>query len=654
MTKTYRVAKLLTLLIIPFAVFIFSTAVSHSQSESNMQTPIWTAVLPHLCAAPAACETSSPAIADVNNDGIADIVVATSNGHVVAVRNDGTILWDKDTAPHFGAPANSQQINSSPAVADIDNDGDVEIVVGIGTTHEAVCTQGGVIAFDHNGNFLWRFLTFDEYIPPSGCRDSIFSTPAIGDLDNNGDLEIVVGGFDKRIYVLHHDGSLDPNFPIDSHHTIRFPDWHVLYGRLADTIWGSASLADINGDGYLDILIGTDEGNFSDNFPSPEGWVCPYAMPSHDWPLDYCGGSLYVIDRFGNHLPGFPIRIHETLQSSPAVYDIDSDGDLEIFAGAGTFYNLFSPDHPTMNFRIYGWDHQGNELPGWEGGKVTGGSTPAEVALGDIAGDGTLEVIALSMDHKLYAWTANGTAVPGFPMTPVHEGGNSNPYNVGYGPTLGDYDGDGKMEIFMRVGWGITIVDGNGQQLTTSSNPPNAPMFYAYARLDNNPALGDIDNDGNLEMVAFNGTLHAWDLPNASGEADWPMFRQNPARTGHPQESSLSVSPRNFNMLHAVDNPNDVELVVYLRGLGNTAVDWTTTASAGVTVSPANGQVGSTPTAVTITVDRSSLVPGANNDTVTISGTVAGTPVANSPVEVSITVNLVDQVFGTYLPIILR
>ncbi len=627
-------------------------APTSGENPNTIVTPLWTLPnLPHRCTAPD-CESSSPALADLTGDNIPDIVLATSNGHIVAVRHNGALLWDRDTASHFGMAANSQQIHSSPAVADIDGNGDMEIVVGVGTTDGVICTQGGVIAYDHTGTFLWRFLTFDEFVPPSGCRDTVYSTPAIGDLDNDGSLEIVVGAFDKRIYVLHHNGALDSHFPIDSRHILRFPDWDGLDGHLADTIWGSASLADMNGDGFLDILISTDEGNFDENFPAPDGWDCPYQIPPHPWPRDYCGGALYVIDRFGNHLPGFPKRIHEIMQSSTAVTDINNDGSPEIFVGGGTFYYNNSPDHPSTAFRIWGWDSQGNDLPGWAGGKVTEASTPASVAVGDIVGDGNKEVMALGMDQKLYAWFANGQAVPGFPMTPRSMFGAGNAANVGISPILGDYDGDGKMEIFVRTGPNVTIIDGNGQQLTASQNPPNAPAFYTNSIMQNNAALGDIDNDGELELIAFNSTLYAWDLSNAGSAADWPMFRYNAARTGHPLTPRLNIAPTSLVRLHEIGDNSNVQMSFTLQGIAEEAIIWTAVPPTGITLSPNNGQAGSTPTAVSVTVARASLNPGVNNRTITINGTIGGQPVSNSPVEIAVTIHLVDEIFPAHLPVI--
>ena len=44
--------------------------------------------------------------------------------------------------------------------------------------------------------------------------------------------------------------------------------------------------------------------------------------------------------------------------------------------GTGNFYYQFSPSHPTYGYRFYAWDRNGNDLPGWTGGKAVGGPTP--------------------------------------------------------------------------------------------------------------------------------------------------------------------------------------------------------------------------------------------------------------------------------------
>jgi len=120
----------------------------------------------------------TPAVGDIDNDGLPEIVsgdglLGFGNTILHAYEHDGTPKWTSSAA--FGGSY------TATALADLDNDGDVEILAGDSL-------------YDHLGNKLWSALGYGGIVIP-------VSTAA--DLDGDGDLEVVFG---DRGY--HHDGTL--------------------------------------------------------------------------------------------------------------------------------------------------------------------------------------------------------------------------------------------------------------------------------------------------------------------------------------------------------------------------------------------------------------------------------------------------------------
>jgi hypothetical protein len=393
----------------------------------------------------------------------------------------------------------------------------------------------------------------------------------------------------------------------------------------------------------VDILIGTDEGYLDASHPGDaHGWTCPYRLPG-GWEAGYCGGALYGLTGSGALLPGFPQYRLETFQSTPALVDVTGDGRAEIFIGTGTFYHNNSPDKPDAGKRLYAFDSQGRELPGWVGGQPTGDLVPGSPAVGDIAGDAGLEIVVTTLNGDLHAWHSNGTRVSGFPMTPRGPFGDTDKQDVGKGPILGDYDGDGKMEIFMTIGWSIGVIDGNGQMLTkTNSGDPSRPFYYADGLLLNNPAVGDLDGDGQLELVAHNSRLFVWDLPNGAVKADWPMFKRNPARTGAALVApTLALDPTEIVLGYAPGLDREMRAVLTLNVPGAT-YNWQLSANNGALTFPqASGTAsGATQVAVVIRLPDG-LGQGTHNlgaVTIDVSGP---TEIRNSHVSVPVSVRVI-------------
>ncbi|MCL4552352.1 MAG: VCBS repeat-containing protein, partial [Candidatus Marsarchaeota archaeon] len=104
------------------------------------------------------------------------------------------------------------------------------------------------------------------------------------------------------------------------------------------------------------------------------------------------GGYIHVLKHDGTKLAGWPQHQDQIVQSSPAVADLDGDGWLEIVVGTGTYY-------PNVGNYVTAFRHDGSIL--WR--TTTGGQVVGSPAIGDVNGDGALEVVVGSEDHNIYA-----------------------------------------------------------------------------------------------------------------------------------------------------------------------------------------------------------------------------------------------------------
>ena len=306
---------------------------------------------PHWKAPVQVDTTITPALGDLDADGIPEVVAMTPTGNLVCFEHDGTLKWTAASAvPNFGFGA--------IGMADLDNDGDVEIYMG---------NQ----IYDHNGALV---VTLGDEAGLSGFG----SATATADLDGDGDLEIVLGRS-----AFHHDGGqLFINAGVD---------------------FGYPQVADLDGDGMPEILIETSNGitmlehdgtiKYQDLRPtgappSPSNWYRPstvhdfdgdnkaeFALSSYDkyavyegdgtivWSttvldatgiagstaFDFLGDgiaeamyadetSLYAYDgKTGAVLLQVP-RSSGTIIEYPVVADVDNDGSAEVLVVSNESY----------------------------------------------------------------------------------------------------------------------------------------------------------------------------------------------------------------------------------------------------------------------------------------------------------------------------
>ncbi len=458
---------------------------------------------------------SSPVSFDIDNDGKNEIIIGTrpylnSAGEevkpakLICLEDDGTIKWEKifpavsQADPVTGKTYTSSSISSKPLISDINNDGKYEIVVSVGVDFDYILPgttsdvyspghMGGVYAIDAlTATTLW-FKESKDTIGGSnnsgdGLPDGVYSSPVACDLNNDGNKEIIWGSWDQHVYVVNgSDGttfatSAGSKWPVNQH----------------DTIWSSPICADINNDGLKEILIG---GDITENAEA----------------LTKTGGVFHVYDRWGREIiNGFKDYIkfdsnsndysfmkgkyeEQTIWSTPTVGDLDGDGKYEIAYGSGLYLN-----DPVGNYvRI--WNDDGSEYLKL----ATNGRVFSQPIFADINNDGSLEIIATTVNGWIHAWTNTGGAL--FSTKTYPSGGSGGTHPIYSNPLAVDINKDGYLEIIYQQGVSLTVVNYTGVQQTDASKWGLKNEYFRGT-----PSISDLDNDGNIDIVT-GGTNEARD-----------------------------------------------------------------------------------------------------------------------------------------------
>jgi subtilisin family serine protease len=458
----------------------------------------------------------------------------------VMVRIDKELLdgWPYDTGGEIGASPFGE-FGTSPLIVDLENDGDMELVM--------TSLDGGVYVLNANGMDKpgWPvFVDSGDALPYSPLG---YCAPAVGDMDHDGNLDIIVR--DQRyVYVFDKNGILLPGWPFD-----------MTYPTPAFMRLPSPVVADVNQDGHFEVIVVNNfdvyifkgDGSFLSGWPNTgdvPGIRLIHSTPAvgdidQDGDLEiviqaqkYLGetgavnqtGAVCVFHHDGTLASGWPKDTGLGSRTSPVLGDLDGDGDLEILAAA------IGNDVPSeYTYTVFVWHHDGSDFPGWPQSIQTDVSNPFEFSTGlsmaDLNEDGQLEIILLtqgfpslalhvfSSDGQLF-WEASSEAFV-FGMNAI--------------PVVADVNGDGGLEVMVpryHTTGGIEVFDRHGDMIEEMSK--SIPE-----RISLMPGIGDLDGDGRLDLAvgSQSGKIYVWTMPGSDepGSLAWPMYQHNPQRTGN-------------------------------------------------------------------------------------------------------------------------
>ena len=507
---------------------------------------------------------ASPVLADLDGNGVEDVIVATSDGEVHAY-DGGTLSelpgWPVHTDPievHSESPAFRSgavprmpfgAILGVPAVGDLDRDGKLEVV--------AADVDGKLYVWDHTGHLrpgfpvstiaAYSFTRLSERDPstPEGrvpdrtnrhdrnnrLGRGFGAGPALGNLDGSADgsLEIIIGALDRHVYAWHADGSpvrgwpvlvKDPTKvlsidPITNEVTLKAD----AKADIGTKIITSVALGDLDGDHALDVVTGVNE----------EYDERPNAV-------------------FNNLIIGVLRAAHALNSGNGRTYAIFHDG---------TAHGAAPIDH--------GWNPDAF-MPGWPvkvamltrallptvGTGING--TPA---LADLDGDGRPEIGVFSFLGPVYIFNGAGGSFlglqGGMPRTlePDTFGAQSNSTDAPSYPSLGGGvfapmagAGGGFQFVAPGAGLGKLLDAGLAAHQTPADNhlsvwdvansdgtPATGQFRAAFPRVVNDlqfftsPMVADIDGDGLPEAFTGSGVydLHAFNI-NGAEPCGWPKF----------------------------------------------------------------------------------------------------------------------------------
>lgn len=456
------------------------------------------------------------ALADLDNDGDKDLYIGLYDVYA----DEYKLLESKNNGGTFAAVADPSWVteintlsiqNMSPAFGDLDGDGDLDLLLGTydggiyyfrNTSISAVGGVKGPVGF---------FLETGTWVPGTGGANpkgypfadfavNKYASPALADIDGDGDLDLLAGyqydyygGYDYRTLAFAENTGINTATPFTPRYDLESPVDGIEVGDEARISFGN-----ILKDEPPAVII----GGIKD-------------------PHYYYGSTYYQLHlyKFQNDVNAFrnksedlgeeaPFGINNAPEyPAPVFVDLDNDGDSDLMLGQGGYESkiqYFQNDNGTFVEKI------GEENP-FDG--ITGNYEDFSAGFGDLDGDGLKDMVLTDNSYAVYYKNTGTATSPKFEQTDIDGDINPDDSRYFYGTArtvIIDLDHDGDLDVVIGK-YDVWYYENIG-----TATSPEFVLYYnndkgnPFQNINNNlyghlsPEFFDFDKDGDMDILVGN------------------------------------------------------------------------------------------------------------------------------------------------------